>query len=316
MNDAPLVSVIMPCYNASTYITDALMSIKKQTHRHIEVIIIDDGSTDNTCKVVQIFAEENEDITIHIYCRDHYGAYPARNYGLKHAHGKYVAFLDADDLWHEDCIQTLLLYLLNNNSDLSYCGWRTINNQTGSDTTYIPPVYENGDIVKHFLQDCPWPIHAVLVKRSILEKLGGFSERCYSAMDYDLWMRLLTITDNIIHVPKVLAYYRWHDAGQISDDKLRQISDAIRARTDFINSYPDLISHIDHKELFHIVHGQYIREAYNCYWKRDIYNAQKLFRVSFIKGACTIKDMKYVIPSFLPTRIYNKLITMADRYDK
>ena len=74
----------------------------------------------------------------------------------------------------------------------------------------------------HFVRTCPWPIHAALVKRNIVERLGGFSERRFASMDYDFWLRALAETQNIKRVPEVLAFYRWHNLGQISAVKWRQ----------------------------------------------------------------------------------------------
>ena len=100
----------------------------------------------------------------------------------------------------------------------------------------MPPEYEKSDIVKAFLRSCPWPIHAALVKRNVIDRLNGFSERYFTSLDFDLWLRMTAITQNIIRVPKVMAFYRWHESGQISSVKSRQVIDAWKVKQDFVKN--------------------------------------------------------------------------------
>jgi glycosyltransferase involved in cell wall biosynthesis len=97
MNDKSLISVIIPVYNGEKYLAEAVESVFAQTYRSIEVIIVDDGSTDRSGEISQRFGP-----SIHYILRSHEGSGAARNHGVAVARGTYCAFLDADDLWMED----------------------------------------------------------------------------------------------------------------------------------------------------------------------------------------------------------------------
>ncbi|SUC45396.1 Chondroitin polymerase [Providencia stuartii] len=116
-----LVSVVIPCYNSENWIAKAIQSIDNQTFKNIEIIIVDDGSTDNSVNVIKNIKIS---LPILIINQENSGPSLARNNGVKYAKGDYIAFLDADDEWHPDKIQTQLDALdLNNKKNfcLSDC---------------------------------------------------------------------------------------------------------------------------------------------------------------------------------------------------
>ncbi len=306
------VSVIMPCYNAAPYVEEAIGSALGQTHHDIEVIVVDDGSQDGSAEIVSRLAEAHLG-RIQLLSQNRKGPYPARNLGLRHARGAYVAFLDADDWWREDCLEKLLTALQQNKADLAYCGWQNVGEQAANTEPFIPPAYEQQDAVAEFLRSCPWPIHAALVKRSVLDAINGFSERRFSSMDYDLWLRIYGHTQNIVRVPEVMAYYRWHGSGQISATKWRQVLDAIQVRRDFVSQFPDLTAHLGADRVHELVDAQLLREAYRAYWRRDLGNAQKLFQIAFKQRLYGFRDLKYVLPALLPDFLFEKLVGDVDR---
>jgi len=306
----PLISVIMACYNAAPYVEEAVTSVLRQTWPHTEVIVVDDGSQDASTDIVKRLAAEHPD-RIRLKHLKHSGPYPARNLGLSHARGDYIAFLDADDWWREDCLEKLLTALLDAEADLSYCGWQNVGEHILSPDPYIPPAYEKEDPVAAFLKSCPWPIHAALIRRSVLNAVEGFSERLFSSMDYDLWLRILAHTRNIVRVAEVLAYYRWHGDGQISANRWKQVLDAVQIRRDFVTRYPGMVKHLSTESLYTLIDGQLLSEAYRTYWSRDLVNAQKLFRAAFVRHAWHIKDLKYVLPALLPTRLFQGIVGLA-----
>jgi glycosyltransferase involved in cell wall biosynthesis len=305
-----LITVIMPCYNAALYVHEAITSVLHQTHPYTEIIIIDDGSNDGSPDIVNSLAESHPNRII-LKQQNHQGPYPARNLGLRHAHGDFVAFLDADDWWREDCLEKLLTALLKDKADLAYCGWQNVGEHTPDTEPYIPPAYEKQDPVATFLRGCPWPIHAALVRRSVLNEVKGFSERCYSSMDYDIWLRILGHTRNITRVSEVLAFYRWHGSGQISATKWRQVLDAVQVRQDFVRDHPELVNHLSTETLHELVDGQLLKEAYRAYWRNDLANAQKLFRAALARRAWHAKDLKYLLASLLPTGLFQRLVALS-----
>jgi glycosyltransferase involved in cell wall biosynthesis len=306
----PLISVIMACYNAASYVEEAVTSVLRQSYPHTEVIVVDDGSRDTSPDIVKRLMAAHPD-RVRLKHLKHSGPYPARNLGLKHARGDYIAFLDADDWWREDCLEKLLLTLQENEADLAYCGWQNVGEHTLSPEPHIPPAYEREDPAAAFLKGCPWPIHAALIRRSVLNAVEGFSERHFSSMDYDLWLRILGHTSNIVRVPEVLAYYRWHGDGQISASKWKQVLDAVQVRRDFVTHYPDMVKHLSSETLYQLVDGQLLSEAYRTYWSRDLVNAQKLFRAAFARRAWRAKDLKYLLPALLPSRLFQGIVGLA-----
>lgn len=307
----PLISVIMPCYNAAPYVAEAVGSALGQSHGNVELIVVDDGSSDGSDEIVAGLAASHGG-HMRILHTNRLGPYPARNVGLGQAQGEFIAFLDADDWWQQNALEKLYAALGAHDADIAYCGWQNVGDDIQS-APHIPPAYEEEDPVAHFVRTCPWPIHAALVKRSIVERLGGFSERRFASMDYDFWLRALALTRRIKRVPEVLAFYRWHDAGQISAVKWRQVLDALSAQTDFIERNPKLVAHLSPERLHDLTEGQVLRQAYRAFWKRDLVSAQKLFRHAAAKGAYRMHDLKHVLTALLPLPLYRGLIGLADR---
>mgnify|MGYP001570064879 FL=1 len=306
----PLISVIMACYNAAPFVEQAVTSVLRQSLGNTEVVVVDDGSDDASPDIVQRLSETHPG-RVRLKYLEHSGPYPARNLGLGEARGEYIAFLDADDWWREDCLELLLSSLQASKADLVYCGWQNVGQHKLDPQPYIPPEYEADDLVAAFLKGCPWPIHAALVRKPVLDAVGGFSERYFSSMDYDLWLRVLAHTANIVRVPEVLAYYRWHGDGQISATRWKQVLDAVQVRRDFVQQNPDMVKHLSRDVLDILVDGQLLNEAYRTYWSRDLANAQKLFRAAFARRAWHPRDLKYLLPALLPPRMFRGIVNLA-----
>lgn len=312
-NPSPLISVIMPCFNAEEFVSEAINSVIKQSYPNIELIIVDDGSSDNSYAICQNLVAEKK-IKIISLKQTNKGPYPARNNALGHANGSYIAFLDADDYWDPDCLTLLFQSIEEKQVDVAYCGWQNVGHGGGGSTEpYIPPKYEQEHIVKAFLKSCPWPIHAVLIKRDILQQLDGFSEKYFTALDFDLWLRMTAVTQKIAHTPKVLAYYRWHSSGQISAIKSRQVIDAWKVRNDYVNNHPEMLADIPKSEIDELVNGSILSNAYRAYWRRDIGTAITLFRKALIIGHWGLKDLKYILLALLPKKFLENLLQLSNR---
>ena len=286
-------------------------SVFRQSYPHIELIIVDDGSTDRSPALLLEAAKKYPALTV--LSQVNSGPYPARNLALQHAKGELIAFLDADDYWTLDCLEKLYQALVEANADLSYCGWQNIVENGQDGVPYVPPDYESGDIFSYFLKGCPWPIHAALTRKNIVDKVGGFSTRCFSAMDYDFWIRLSAVTQNIVRVPEVLAFYRWHNHGQISSVKWRQVLDAWRVRKDFATQHAELIKHLGLSTRNELINGPVKKQAIEAFWKRDLVSAQKLFRVLLATGFWQLSDIKYLMPALLPLSLYRKLVLFLEK---
>lgn len=119
-----LVSIITPCYNGSKYIGETIESVLLQTYKDFEMIIIDDGSKDNSVKIIQEYA--NKDDRIKLIKQSNGGSASARNNGIRNANGRYITLLDADDLWDNNFLEEQIKFLNENDATLVFCNYRHI----------------------------------------------------------------------------------------------------------------------------------------------------------------------------------------------
>lgn len=306
-----LISVIMPCFNAGAFLAEAVGSALDDQDEDVEVVIVDDGSEDNSVDVARSLAAKYPGrVTLGSSARR--GPYPARNQALALARGSLVAFLDADDWWAPGTLRKLRSALDAHQADVAYCGWQNVGIGLNA-PPYVPPDYLSDDVSVQFLRSCPWPIHAALIRRTVLDSLGGFSEQRYSSMDYHFWLRLLGLTRNMVRVPEALAFYRWHGSGQVSAVKWRQVLDALWAQNDFIRNYPDRIAHLPQSTLQDLTEGSVRRQAYRALWSRDVVSAHTLFRHVRKSGAYSLSDLRHILTAMLPLPMYKALLTLRDR---
>ena len=119
MENQPLVSVIMPCYNMESYVADSIASVQRQTYPHWELLIVNDASTDRTVEIVKSLAEQDEKI-LFVVKKEHSGIADTRNQCIQMAKGRFLAFLDADDIWHPEKLDTQLRFMMERNVGFTY----------------------------------------------------------------------------------------------------------------------------------------------------------------------------------------------------
>ncbi|WP_286230762.1 teichuronic acid biosynthesis protein TuaG [Neobacillus mesonae] len=124
----PLISIITPSYNASLTIVETIESVRKQTFQDWEMVIVDDCSTDDTPAILKRYEQEDERIQV-IYLKHNSGAAVARNEALKHAKGRFVAFLDSDDRWKPEKLERQLRFMLSNNYAFTFTGYEFFTNE-------------------------------------------------------------------------------------------------------------------------------------------------------------------------------------------
>ncbi len=309
--DPALISVVMPCHNAAPHVEEAIASVLRQTYPQIELIVVNDGSTDGSTDIVERLAAAHPG-RITVLHQTNSGPYAARNRGLAQAHGNFVAFLDADDTWHPDALKQLHAALTDTLADVAYCGWQNVGEAASNTQPYIPPNYAEADATALFLHACPWPINGVLLRRQLVDTLRGFSERLPTAMDYDLWLRMLALQPTVVRVPEVLAFYRRYPRGDAHIPRWRQVFDAITVREDFVRRHPEQVAHLGRSERDARVYGSLLAEAYRCHWRRDTGSARRLFRRAFRHADWKARDAKYIFASFLPAPVFDSLIRLVD----
>lgn len=294
----------MPCFNAEAYVAQAVDCVLGQTCKDVELIVVDDGSTDRSREILRGYGER-----IRYLEQPNQGPYPARNHGLRFATGEFIAFLDADDWWSPDCLEKLLAALsARADAAIAYCGWQNVGLSGPRGEPHVPPDYEAVGKLERFLRAAaPWPIHAALVRRTVMEAAGGFDTHWRTCMDYDLWLRI-GATHRIVLVPEVLAFYRFHQSGQITSTQWRQAENSWLVKKKFIASHPEVVSALSAAQLADLVDGALLRRGYDLYWKRDLVSARKVFHLALKNGLWKLSDLKYLLPALLPESLYCALL--------
>jgi glycosyltransferase involved in cell wall biosynthesis len=197
------ISVIIPCYNCAAYLPDSITSILDQTFPVDEIIIIDDGSSDNPVSVIHSYKNDK----IRLFSQINQGPSRARNYGLAMATGELIGFLDADDRWHRDFISKMASSLQEDPSiTVVGCGINYFRNDTDLIEPGIIPRVPNStaDILERNL----FPISASLYRRQRLVEAGGFDETLKGVEDWEILIRLYHKQHGIKILPERLIDYR------------------------------------------------------------------------------------------------------------
>jgi len=301
----------MPCFNCAKHLLTGAGSVFSQTSQDWELIIIDDGSGDSSWEAVQALAAK--DARIKPVKQENRGAAAARNHGLKQAQGRFTAFLDADDTWHPEFLESMLDAQKQQPSDtIVYCGWQNLGAPSGNNQEYIPPDYESGDKLSELLSNCPWPIHAALIPTHLITEAGGFDESFRSCMDYDLWLRIGTQV-RLVLVPRVLAFYHHHDGEQITKNQARIALNHRRVQEKYLKNNPKVWKILGKDQIRALTEGELLKRGYICYWKRDLPAARAIFRKVMAKGYGSLSDWKYMLPSLLPISVHRALIKTLEK---
>jgi len=221
-NKQPLVSIIIPTYNSERFIANSVVSALNQTYPNIEILIIDDGSTDKTETVIQKLPD-----SIRYIKQVNSGPSSARNHGIMQSNGEYIAFLDVDDEWMPSKIDKQVS-LFESNQNLSI----TATSYIRCDADLLPiettalniPSKEKGIIpFRMLLEKNQLLTSSIMTKKNILDRCGFFDEEIQFGEDWDLWVRIAQLGEiGYIHTP--LCKYRVHGAGLTGklDDKNMQ----------------------------------------------------------------------------------------------
>ncbi len=232
-----MISVVIPTHNRCNLLKRAVDSVLNQTYKDIELIVVSDGSTDETDAVMQKYTN-NDDRVRFIHYPDPKGANHARNTGIKESRGNFIAFLDDDDEWFPQKLEKQIrVFNEDGEIGLVYSGIDVIQQDSG--THYLSIPNEEGALKKKILLwNCITTTSTVVLKRSILEEVGCFDEQLPAKQDYDLWIRCLQITKVGCVSEPLINYYVSSNSNQISSHLDRYVK-----ATEIIDEkYKDLIT--------------------------------------------------------------------------
>lgn len=217
MNNNPLVSVIIPVYNGERYLAEAINSVLNQNYQPIEIIVIDDGSTDKTSEIVKSFSSDVK----YLY-QNNSGTATARNYGISIAQGSFFAFLDADDLWVENKLE-MQMKIFNNDSEVDIVFGKVKQFYSPElDENLKSKIYCNPDLMTGYIPS------AMMVKRDSFYRVGEFNSQWKQGEFADWYVRTTELNLKIVNLPNLVAKRRLHEKNKGIQEGKNHQSDYIR----------------------------------------------------------------------------------------
>lgn len=250
----PLISIITPTYNRADFIEQAVDSVLGQTYANFELLIVDDGSTDNTR---ELLAPALEDPRVYYFHQENQGQSVARNLALSHAKGDFVCFLDSDNYWPTGKLEHQVeLFRQHPDYDVIY-GDIIVIDEKGEEVSRKNMKRYSGHIARYMIRDNCVSMNTAMARRRCFNELGAMSGERRVADDYDLWLRF-SARFRFLYVPEFFAYYRVMD-DQISSDKTRRFDSNWRIITDFRQEFPDAMSEQEFDSGFAAFHSRKAR---------------------------------------------------------
>jgi len=281
----PLISVIIPCFNASPWIKETIQSVLSQDINDLEIILVDDGSTDGSTEIVK-----KDFPSVRLIRTKNQGPSKTRNLGTKESKGEFIQYLDADDLLAQGKLKLQIEKLKTLKADVCYGDWQKL-------IAFGDGRFEKGPQIKRVLQnpeidlftDFWCPPATYLFKRSIIEKIGGWNERLPIIQDARFTLDCALHGAKFVHCAGIMAYYRLHTSGSVSSH------DSIAFNRDILNNAIEI-------EEWWQVHGGINNERKNALLKVYGYVA----RSSFTKDRDTFDKthhlLKRLSPRYAPER--------------
>lgn len=207
-NTTPLVSIILPCYNAQLFLNKAIDSILKQTYCNFELLCIDDCSTDTTPEILRKY--ELLDKRVKIFTnKKNLKIAQTLNVGLRHSNGKYIARMDADDISLPNRIE-LQVKFLEENESIGICGGQCkVINEFDVYSGKLSYILDNDGIISNLIFDSSFAHPTVMFRRNIYESLGGYKDMM-PIEDLEYWHRMAKAKVKMANLPNVLLLYRIH----------------------------------------------------------------------------------------------------------
>jgi glycosyltransferase involved in cell wall biosynthesis len=201
----PLVSVIIPCFNTERWIAAAIDSCLQQTYPNLEIIVVDDGSTDNSLEIIKSYGKK-----VIWQSVNHRGGNYARNKGLALSKGKYIQYLDADDYILPNKIERQVSFLEETGADVVYCDWRFRHHLLDGSDFFgeIERPGKQADIIESLLADWWTAVASLLYRRTAVESSGGWDENLKAAQDRDFFLSVVLQGAKVVYQPGCHAVYR------------------------------------------------------------------------------------------------------------
>lgn len=237
------VSIIIPVYNREKLIIQCLESIFNQTYNNKEIIIINDGSTDNSEKVILDYINKHKNVESIYKRQENKGAPAARNLGLKYATGDYVVFFDSDDIMDFKRIEKQINSIIQNKSDSSVCGYKVIQNNR----TWLPKFKYTNPLRSLLSHKLMWSTQSWMYKREYLLKINGYDEKLSCYQDLDITFRyIFNNKPNISTVIEPLSFFNDYN----SKDRIMSIMPSKKGISTKIYVYKKMYGSLNSKKQY------------------------------------------------------------------
>jgi len=233
----PLISVVIPNYNYGRYLGQAIDSVVSQTFDNLEIIVVDDGSTDNSIEVAKMYGKK-----IILIRKENGGVSSARNLGIAHSTGLFVCFLDADDYWESNKVELQLRVALKTDAGLVYSGYLECDSNLLA-IREITPIFQGS--CENRYRKMPGSAIALLgtstalIRRDVLNLVGEFDTNLNTSADWDFLRRASKVT-NFAFVSRSLVRYRRHSHNMSSGSLLKYYQDNELAVRKMVSEYKEV----------------------------------------------------------------------------
>lgn len=219
-----LISIVIPCFNAEKWVAEAIESCLNQTSQPLEIIVVDDGSTDGSRKILESYSDRIQTIY-----QANGGACVARNAGFRRSRGRFIQFLDADDYLLPEKLELQRNCLASTGADVVYGDWRHQVNAVDGRVWMDPQVVsgKQDDVLFSLIRGWWISPAALLWRRSIVEAVGGWDNDLPGAQDRDFFTRVALKTQKIVYQPGCHSIYRRHGNETISTSKPERLFRAL-----------------------------------------------------------------------------------------
>ena len=309
-----LISVVIPVYNRENLVVRALDSVFLQSYRPLEVIVVDDGSTDETVKTIQNWIDahlQSNSFMVRLICQDQMGGNAARNRGVEESIGEYIAFLDSDDVWNKKKLEKQLKYFEDSDVGGVYCGVQHMDLASETITTTYQRNYPVGWILEEILvRDVTAQTSTYILRKEVFQKVGNFDLSLQARQDWDMWIRLAS-KYKIEAVPELLVQYGEHSGPRTASDPMREIRafEIIRRKYSFLLKSQSVRVQRAARAAFYKRKGRvyfhYLRSPFKAIW---------FYLVALVNYPTDFDTWAAILGVFLPTpvrellnRFWNKI---------
>lgn len=263
------VSVVVPCYNGMPYLPQSLDSALAQTHRSLEIIVVDDGSRDDSAACVQGYIQRFPDRGLRLIQQANAGEPAARNAGIRASQGAWVAMLDTDDWWEPAKLEKQLATASAMGEDCVLVHTGVMGHLPDGRLSPSPLTTARvGRCTAALLGNGSIGHPSILVRRQALERIGGYDISFKQACDIDLYFRLSAV-GSFAYVPEHLLHYRYHER-QMSASQVRQVGYHHRAVRQFFQAHPEMAQQIGPERIEAALVEHVAVKLESLYWRRRL----------------------------------------------